>query len=122
MTSLEPIEHGDTELAAPTETDPSASRASDLDDTALDGDDVVRTTTGTRPSNLVILLAGILVVALANVVVGWFALGATTQLRDQYTSANGLQRCLITAQLNENSTTDPSGTAYKAAVQTCLRR
>jgi hypothetical protein len=43
-------------------------------------------------------------------------------VRDQYTIANGLQRCLIRAQLNENSATDTTGSAYKAAVQACLNR
>ncbi len=119
MTASEPVEEGDAELAAPS----LEERADDLAPADEPPDDeVVRTTTRTRPNSMVLLLGAVLVAALANVVVGWFVLGATTQLRDQYTSANGLQRCLIRAQLNENSTTDPSGAAYKSAVQSCLNR
>jgi hypothetical protein len=43
-------------------------------------------------------------------------------VRDQSAVANGLQRCLIQAQLNENSTTDTTGAAYRTAVQACLRK
>ena len=43
-------------------------------------------------------------------------------LQNQTTIANGLQRCILTAQLNENSTTDPSGTAYRAAVRACVNK
>jgi hypothetical protein len=90
---------------------------------STDGEDeVVRTKNRARPSNVVLLLAAILVATLANMVVAWFVLGSTTQVRDQYTIANGLQRCLIRAQLAENSTTDPNGTAYKAAVTACINK
>jgi hypothetical protein len=68
------------------------------------------------------LLGALLVVVLAQLVMTWFVLSATTQVRDQSTLANGLQRCIIHAQLNENSTTDPSGTAYRAAVQICVNK
>ncbi len=117
---------GDSELAAPAagQAEPAADlHPADAAGAQLDGEDeVLRTGNRSRPSNAVLLLAAILVAALANLVVGWFVLGATTQVRDQYTIANGLQRCLIRAQLNENSTTDPNGTAYKAAVQTCINK
>jgi hypothetical protein len=108
--SLAPAEAGDQGL-------PTATEASTDDD-----DDVVRTTNRTRPSNVVLLLAAILVATLANMVVAWLVLGSTTQVRDQYTIANGLQRCLIRAQISENSATDPNGTAYKAAVTACINK
>jgi hypothetical protein len=62
------------------------------------------------------------VVVIAQAVISWLSFDVTKQLRDQSAIANGLQRCIIQAQLNENSTTDPSGTAYKAAVQSCLNK
>jgi hypothetical protein len=107
--SLAPAEASDPDL-------PTATEASN------DDDDVVRTTNRTRPSNVVLLLAAILVATLANMVVAWLVLGSTTQVRDQYTIANGLQRCLIRAQISENSATDPNGTAYKAAVTACINK
>jgi hypothetical protein len=114
MTDVTEPGEGDSELAEPLDdrTRGDARRSGD-------GDDVVRS--GTRPSNSVILLGAILLIVVAQLVVTMLLLSANTQLRDQYTSANGLQRCLIHAQLNENQTTDPSGTAYKAAVTTCLK-
>jgi hypothetical protein len=89
---------------------------------ATDGDQVARTSGRPRPSNLVVLLGVILVVVIAQAVVSWLSFDVTKQLRDQSAIANGLQRCIIQAQLNENSTTDPSGTAYRAAVQSCLNK
>jgi hypothetical protein len=97
---------GDSELAAP------------LDDGEGES---VRTTPRTRPSNTVLLLGAILVIVIAQLAMTFLVLSSTNQVRDQYTAANGLQRCLIHAQLNENQSTDPSGTAYKAAVNTCLK-
>ncbi len=136
MSDSNPAAAGDSELAAPmshdsavalgataAETRPSAVR--DVPEAAADSDDdddLVRTTDRPRPSHTVLLLAAILVMTFATAVIGWFALSATSQLRDQYAIANGLQRCLITAQLNENSANDPTGAAYKAAVQVCLKR
>jgi hypothetical protein len=113
MTDVTESGEGDSELAEPLDdrTRGDAGRSGD--------GDVVRS--GTRPSNSVILLGAILLIVVAQLVVTMLLLSANTQLRDQYTSANGLQRCLIHAQLNENQTTDPSGTAYKAAVTTCLK-
>jgi hypothetical protein len=87
-----------------------------------DVDDVVRTRERTRPSNAVLLLGAILVLVIAQAVLTWLSFGVVKQLRDQSATANWLQRCLIQAQLNANSTTDPSGTTYKAAVQSCLNR
>jgi len=89
---------------------------------ATDGDQVARTSGRPRPSNLVVLLGVILVVVIAQAVISWLSFDVTKQLRDQSAIANGLQRCIIQAQLNENSTTDPSGTAYRAAVQSCLNK
>lgn len=111
---------GDSELAAPVD---EPSRTVDDDPRPLEGDDgeTVGHTTRPRPSNALLLLGAILVIVVAQLVMTWFVLSATTQVRDQYTAANGLQRCLIRAQLNENQTTDPSGTAYKAAVNNCLK-
>ncbi len=67
------------------------------------------------------LVGAILVIAVAQLVTSFLVLSSTNQVRDQYTSANALQRCLIHAQLNENQTTDPTGSAYKAAVNNCLK-
>jgi hypothetical protein len=89
---------------------------------ATDGDQVARTSGRPLQSNLVVLLGVILVVVIAQAVISWLSFDVTKQLRDQSAIANGLQRCIIQAQLNENSTTDPSGTAYKAAVQSCLNK
>jgi hypothetical protein len=89
---------------------------------ATDSDQVARTRGRPRPSNVVVLLGVILVVVIAQAVVSWLSFDVTKQLRDQSAIANGLQRCIIQAQLNENSTTDPSGTAYRAAVQSCLNK
>lgn len=90
----------------------------------LDDDQLVRTTSRShqRPSRAVLLLGALLVTALANLVMVWLLLGTTTQVRDQYAVANGLQRCLIRAQLAENSSTDPSGAAYKTAVRACISK
>jgi hypothetical protein len=109
MTDVTRPGDGDSELAAP------------VDEPSGTDDEAVRTTTRPRPSNTVLLLGAVLVVVIAQLVMTWFVLSATTQVRDQYTAANGLQHCLIHAQLNENQTTDPSGTAYKTAVNNCLK-
>ncbi len=109
---------GDSELAAPT-----ASPSSDDADSASAAEDRDNRTvrTGTRPSNVAMLIGAILVIVVAQLVTSFLVLSSTNQLRDQYTAANGLQRCLIRAQLAENQTADPSGTAYKAAVNNCLK-
>jgi hypothetical protein len=104
MSVLDHPDEGDSEIAEPSDDEP------------------VRSRNRPRPSNAVLLLGALLVVVLAQLVMTWFVLSATTQLRDQSTLANGLQRCIIHAQLNENSTTDPSGTAYRAAVQVCVSK
>lgn len=122
MTGAAPIGDGDSPMAAPIPADGGDARDAEATGPPFDDDEVVRTSSRTRPSNLALLLSAILVVALANVVVGWLVLGATTQLRDQSTAADGLQRCLITAELNTNAGGDPNGTALKAAEQACLRR
>ena len=116
MTEETRTEDGDSELAAPLEPSSGGEASRDRDD-----DEVARTTTGPRPSNLMMLIAAILVIVVAQLVTSFLALSSTNQLRDQYTSANSLQRCLIHAQLNENQTTDPAGTAYKVAVNNCLK-
>jgi hypothetical protein len=120
---------GDSEIAAPPDDSGAATEDGEQLDGAdgepqrlADGDDVVRTRERARPSNTVLLLGAILVLVIAQAVLSWLSFGVVKQLRDQSAVANGLQRCLIQAQLNENSTTDPSGTAYKAAVQTCLNK
>jgi hypothetical protein len=115
MTDVTEPTDGDSELAAPLD-----ARARRNDARRSNGDDAV-VTKGGRPSNSIIVLGAILVIVVAQLVVTMLLLSANTQLRDQYTSANGLQRCLIRAQLNENQTTDPSGAAYKAAVTNCLK-
>ena len=126
MTEAHRPADGDSEIAAPSEDE--AAQIHDLrdedDDLADDGpqDDVVRTGSRSRPSNAVMILGAVLVVVIAQLVITWLSLSATTQLRDQTTIANGLQRCILTAQLNENSTTDPSGTAYRAAVRACVNK
>ena len=89
---------------------------------AADGDEVAGPRARPRPSNVVVLLGVILVVVIAQAVISWLSFDVTKQLRDQSAIANGLQRCIIQAQLNENTSTDPSGATYKAAVQSCLNR
>jgi hypothetical protein len=126
MTEVQSPADGDSEMAAPSEDEANPDRdlrAAD-DDLANDGpqDDVVRTSSRSRPSNAVLLLGGVLVVVIAQLVITWLSLSATTQVRDQTTLANGLQRCILQAQLNENSTTDPSGTAYRTAVRACVSK
>jgi hypothetical protein len=122
VTGAAPIDDDDSAPAAPISIDGGDARDAEAREAPLDDDEVVRISSRTRPSNLVLLISAILVVALANVVVGWLALSATTQLRDQSTAADGLQRCLITAELNTNASGDPNGTILKAAEQACLRR
>jgi hypothetical protein len=116
VTDLNRPAEGDSEMAAPTDDGAEASLA-DVDD-----EEPVRSRNRSRPSNAVLLLGGLLVVVIAQLVMTWFVLTATTQVRDQSTLANGLQKCIIHAQLSENSTTDPSGNAYRAAVQTCVSK
>lgn len=120
MTEVTRPGDGDSELAAPLDDE---SDAGDGGETGFaDGDDeTVRTSVHSRPSNVVLLLGAILVIVIAQLVMTWFVLSTNTQVRDQYTAANGLQRCLIHAQLDENQTADPSGSVYKAAVTTCLK-
>jgi flagellar basal body-associated protein FliL len=120
-----PVE-GDSEIAAPADGEASADTGLEhrerdyLDDEA--DEEPVRSKSGTKPSNAVLILGALLVVVIAQLVMTWFVLAATTQVRDQSTAANGLQRCIIHAQLSENSTTDPSGSAYRAAVQICVSK
>jgi hypothetical protein len=124
---------GDSEIAAPDDPDHTSTAVvehvalpdeSGEDETleAADGDQVARTRARARPSNVVVLLGVILVVVIAQAVISWLSFGVTKQLRDQSAIANGLQRCIIQAQLNENTSTDPSGATYKAAVQSCLNK
>ena len=94
----------------------------DEQSSAAESDEVARTGARARPSNMVLLLGGILVLVVAQAVLSWLSFDVTRQLRDQSAIANGLQRCLIQAQLSANTTTDPSGSAYKAAVQSCLNK
>jgi hypothetical protein len=126
MTEVQRPVEGDSEIAAPSEDEAKPDRhlPAANDDFADDGpqDDVVGTSSRSRPSNAVLLLGGVLVVVIAQLVMTWLVLSATTQMRDQATLANGLQRCILQAQLNENSTTDPSGTAYRAAVRACVNK
>ncbi len=98
---------GDSELAVPRSEVPA-------------DDEVVRTTSRSRPGHTVLLLGAILLAALVNLVIAWLLLAATTQVRDQYAVANGLQRCLINAQVDPAVTND--STAYRNAVQACLKR
>jgi hypothetical protein len=105
-----------TDLTQPGEGD------SAMAETVADDDEPVRTNSRSRPDNAILLLAAVLVVVVAQLVMTWLVLGATTQVRDQSTAANALQKCIIHAQLNENSTTDPSGTTYKAAVNACVTK
>jgi hypothetical protein len=124
---------GDSEIAAPDDQagtstavdEPVAASDDSVEDDPLEaanGDDVARTRARPRPSNVVVLLGVILVVVIAQAVISWLSFDVTKQLRDQSAIANGLQRCIIQAQLNENTSTDPSGATYKAAVQSCLNR
>jgi hypothetical protein len=127
MTDVDRDAEGDSEMAAPADGELPAEtgRADGGDEDYIDdeGDEEpVRTSIGSRPSNAVLLIGAVLVVVVAQLVMTWFVLAATTQVRDQTTITNGLQKCLLSAQLNENSTTDPSGTAYRAAVRTCVSK
>jgi glucose-6-phosphate dehydrogenase assembly protein OpcA len=85
-------------------------------------DEVAVRRRGPRPSPLVLLASAILVAVIAQVVMSWLSLGAITQVRDQSAVANGLQRCLIQAQLSATSTSDTTGAAYRTAVQACLNK
>lgn len=123
---------GDSQLAAPTEpTGPESDSSDGIDAESPAGpaiaadedDDVVRARTRrARPSPVLLLLAAVLVVLAAQLAITFLALGVGRQARDQQTLANGLQRCLLQANLNQNSSTDPTGAIYKAAVQSCLNR
>jgi hypothetical protein len=125
---------GDIEIAAPAVESGAATavgeRSGAGEELVEDGDridvaesdEVVRSKTRARPSNVTVLLGVIVVVVVAQAVISWLSFDVTRQLRDQSVIASGLQRCLIQAQLNENTSTDPSGAAYKTAVQRCLNR
>ncbi|HEX4755065.1 MAG TPA: hypothetical protein VH661_04850 [Candidatus Dormibacteraeota bacterium] len=124
---------GDSEIAAPDDqagtstavVEPVAGPDEGAEDEPLAsvaGDNVARTGGRQRPSNTVVLLGVVLVVVIAQAVISWLSFDVTRQLRDQSAIANGLQRCIIQAQLNENASTDTSGATYKAAVQSCLNR
>jgi hypothetical protein len=104
-----------TDLTQPGEGD------SAMAETVADDDEPVRTNSRSRPDNAILLLGAVLVVVVAQLVMTWLVLGATTQVRDQSTAANALQKCIIHAQLNENST-DASGAIYKAAVTACVTK
>jgi hypothetical protein len=91
-------------------------------DDAPGDEEVERTSNRGWRRNLVLLVSGLLVIGVAQVVLSWFILTATNRAGDQQALANGLQRCLISAQLNNNSSADPQGTAYRAAVQSCLSK
>ncbi len=120
MTNVTVAGDGDSELAAP--VDDLSGPDGDSAATPNEGSEgPARRTKTVSLSGPMLLVGGILVIVIAQLVMTWLVLSATTQLRDQYTAANGLQRCLIRAQLNLNQTTDPSGTAYKAAVNNCLK-
>jgi hypothetical protein len=126
MTEVNGPAEGDSEIAAPGDGETSADAGLEhgeggyLDEET--DEEPVRSEGGTRPSNVLLVLGALLVVVIAQLVMTWFVLAATTQVRDQSTAANGLQRCIIHAQLSENSTTDPSGSAYRAAVQSCVSK
>lgn len=124
---------GDSELAAPDDqAGPSTAMVEDVgatDESVADeprdgvaGDEVARVRARQRPSNTVVLLGVVLVVVIAQAVISWLSFDVNKQARDQSAIANGLQRCIIQAQLNENTSTDPSGATYRAAVQSCLNR
>ncbi len=125
---------GDIEIAAPAVESGAATavgeRSGAGEELVEDGDridvaesdEVVRSKTRARPSNVTVLLGVIVVVVVAQAVISWLSFDVTRQLRDQSVIASGLQRCLIQAQLNENTSTDPSGAAYKTAVQRCLNK
>ncbi len=115
MTNVTHPGDGDSELAAPLDDGPPADGAtSEPEDEAQT--DAVRPRGAARPSNSIILLGAILVIVVAQLVVTMLVLVSTNQTRDQYTSANGLQRCLIRAQLNSSGAAD-----YKVAVNNCLK-
>jgi len=117
MTDATDAGGGDSELAAPVD-DPSNGA-----DDGTTGTTEAAGATRTVPwaGNGLLVLGAILVIVIAQLVLTFLVLSSTNEVRDQYTAANGLQRCLIRAQLNENQTTDPSGTVYKAAVNSCLK-
>ena len=77
---------------------------------------------GTRPqlSWQALATGAILVLVALQVVIGFLALGSINQVRDQETSANGLQRCLINAQLAASSSSDSA--AYATAVRACINK
>ena len=77
-------------------------------------------TRGRRPSPAVLLASLLALAVIALVVMSWLSLGVLTQVRDQSAVANGLQRCLIQAQLSATNSSDTA--AYRTAVQACLNK
>jgi hypothetical protein len=125
MTDWRQTQEGDSEIAAPAGEDSHETAEVHVDDsaeTALDqpDDQVARTKNRTPPSNVVLLLGGILVLVIAQVVFSWLVFSATTQVRDQSAIANGLQRCILQAQLNQSTASDPNQT--RRAIQSCLNK
>ena len=76
---------------------------------------------GSRPSALLVLASLILLVVIVQAVMTWISLGVVKEVRDQSATANGLQHCLIQAQLSAANATD-NGAAYRTAVQACLNK
>ena len=108
----------DTDAAAKAADDGTDAAAADAEDAggATSTPDANRA----RPGAAFYLLAALLAVVLAQLVMTWFVLSTTTQVRDQAMSAATLQKCLIVAGLAQNPATDPTGTIYAAAVKGCV--
>ncbi|MEO8897537.1 MAG: hypothetical protein ABI352_05935 [Candidatus Dormibacter sp.] len=120
---------GDSEIAAPADEAGASTAVVErvaVSDEVVDHEPLNTTASDTRaagsrlrarPSNVVLLLSVILVAVIAQAVISYLSFDVTRQLRDQTVSANGLQRCIISAQLNATSTT-----AANSGVRSCLSK
>ncbi|MDQ2959715.1 MAG: hypothetical protein M3R48_01495 [Candidatus Dormibacteraeota bacterium] len=75
---------------------------------------------GRTTDNRLLILGAILVVVVAQLVVSFLVLSSINDVRDQSASSNGLQHCLINAQLKQASSSNAA--AYQSAVQACVSK
>ena len=105
---------GDAELAAPPDDDGTLASGA--------GNAAAPEWRVQTRNPLVLMVAAILVLAVAQVVFAFLVFHTTSELRDQVTAQNGLSRCIDQVQLNSNQSTDPSGARERAAIQSCLNK
>jgi hypothetical protein len=124
---------GDEIIVKPESTSPSSDTDEDIHAaeasgspviggaaTDADDDDPAPHRRARVTDNRMLLLGAILVVVIAQLVVGFLALSSINELRDQSASSNGLQHCLISAQLKQ--ATSSNAAAYQSAVQACVSK